>query len=251
MGVSVAAIGTTHPWNVAGIGLDLARASRRGVHVASVIVAVSVQDELGVHAVMPLSCDSVAAQMHALRTLDVRAARVGLIPTSALVRTVGAQLERFACPVIADPVYAASIGGALQLEDTRDAYLGSLLPRCTLVTPNLAEAAWLTGFPVTTVAEMEAAGAWLVARGARAVLVKGGHLAGDPCDVLVDARGARMFHGERLPQTLRGTGDLLAFGIASALARDATLAAAIADARAFVRTAIARGVMRGGMRVAE
>jgi hydroxymethylpyrimidine/phosphomethylpyrimidine kinase len=253
----VAAIGTTHPWNIAGIGLDLAHGRERGVRVVTALAAVSVQDARGVHAVEPVSPAVLAAQIAAFADLPIRAFRIGLLPTVAAVRAVAHGLARYpGVPVVCDPIFAATVGGVLVREDTRAAFVAELVPRCTLVTPNLAEAGQLCGFPVTTRAEMERAGAYLVRAGAAATLVKGGHLDGDPIDVLVAAAPpeeplVHVFGGGRLPETIRGTGDLLAFGIACELAYGARLVDAVDRARGAVRMAITRGVLLGGMRVAD
>jgi hydroxymethylpyrimidine/phosphomethylpyrimidine kinase len=250
--MTIAAIGTTHPWNVAGVGLDLARGRSRGVRVVIALAGVSAQDAHGVHAVHAVPPAVVAAQLASFAELPIAAIRIGLLPSVAAVRAVAAALGAFpGIPVVCDPVRGASVGGSLVLEETRDALLADLVPRCTVVTPNLAEAAWLAGEPVASRDEMRHAGERLLACGAAAVLVKGGHLAGVPVDLRVDARGARAFAGERLPTTLRGTGDLLAFALACALGARVPLDEAIAQARDEVRAAIADGVAFGGMRVAD
>jgi hydroxymethylpyrimidine/phosphomethylpyrimidine kinase len=175
-------------------------------------------------------------------------------------------------PVVLDPVLAASGGDALADDATRRALRDALLPLATVVTPNLGEAGALLEREVGDVAAMEDAGRALVALGARAALVKGGHLVGDPVDVLVERHGdgdgdgdgggdareggagegvrVRRLVSDRVAGELRGTGDLLAVTIAAGLAGGVPVGEAVERARERVRAAIARGVAFAGTRVA-
>ncbi len=167
------------------------------------------------------------------------------------MRAVADALATFAdVPVVVDPVLAATGGGVLADDATRSALREMLVPRATLVTPNLDEASALLGRSVGDVAAMHDAATAFVALGARAALVKGGHLAGDAVDVLADERGTHEFRSQRVAGTLRGTGDLLAVTIAACLARGAQLPEAIERARRRVREAIACSVPFAGTRVA-
>ncbi len=245
----VCSIGTTDPWNAAGLGLDLWALRECGVRAVSVVAAVSAQDAGGVHALAATAPDLIAAQFAALAALPIAAYRVGALVGAPAVAAVAAAVRERPAPLVLDPVLAASAGGEFAGEATLAALLRELVPLAALVTPNLAEAARLTGLPVSSPGEMVAAAAAIGAAGP-AVLVKGGHLAGEPADVLWASGTSEIFAGERLPGTLRGTGCLLAAACSAELARGATMRDAVVYARAFVRSKIASAFSLGSMRVA-
>ncbi len=243
-------VGTADPWNAAGLGLDVLALRECGAYAVTVTAGLSAQDGAGVRATLATPAGFVAAQFASLATAGIAAYRIGALLDVATVRCVAAHVRDVRVPVVYDPVLAASAGGRFADDETLRAIRDELLPYVSLVTPNLGEASALTGERVTTPAQMQGAGERLVARGARAALVTGGHLTGDPCDVLVDGHGAREFTGTRLTSDVRGTGCLLAAAAAAALARGDATAEAVAYARAFVRAKIRSGIMRGAMRVA-
>jgi hydroxymethylpyrimidine/phosphomethylpyrimidine kinase len=242
----VCSIGSTDPWNAAGLGLDILALTECGARPVTVVAGVTAQDRHGLAALHAVPPDIVTAQFEALRDAGVRAYRVGALPDAAAVKAVAAQLAPGRLPVVYDPVLAASGGGRFAAA----ALVARFLPAVTLLTPNLAEAAELTGLPVDDVAGMEAAGSALRTLGAAAVLVKGGHLGGAAIDVLVDERGTVVFEASRLAGTLRGTGCLLACAAAAALARGEPARDAVVYARAFVRAKFLAGRAAGGMRLA-
>jgi hydroxymethylpyrimidine/phosphomethylpyrimidine kinase len=250
--VAVCSIGSTDPWNAAGLGLDVRALAECGVRPLTVVAGVTAQDHGGVLAFEALTPASIAAQFAALRSAAVGAYRVGALLDVASIHAVAAALGARAAglPVVYDPVLAPSGGGTFADGSAQAALLDCLLPQTTLLTPNIGEAERLTGERVTTAADMEAAAHRLRARGAAAVLVKGGHLAGDAVDVLVYSGGTIVFEAPRLAGTLRGTGCLLACAVAAALAHGESLPDAVARARAFVRTKFASAVSAGGMRLA-
>ena len=246
----VLSIGTSHPWNVAGTGLDLRIGAELGVRVLTVIAAVSAQDARGVHALEPISASTIRAQLEAIRWDLVDAVRVGALGSAAAVHEVAQALSRAGRPAVVDPVLAATDGGVLADDATRRAIGDELFALSTaIVTPNLDEASALLGRELGRAQLIDAAQA-LRARGARAVLLKGGHLSGEPSDVLADADGVEMFAGGRIPGEMRGTGCTLAMALACALARGDDVRAAVRFARAFVRERIAHAVQVDGMRAA-
>ena len=246
----VCAIGTTEPWTAAGLGLDVRALSELGAHPLIVVAAVSAQDAGGVHGLFPVPLTALRAQLDALASAPLDAFRVGALPTLELAREVAVWLAAASVPSVYDPAFAASGGGPLSADDAAS-IAWAVLPQASLITPNLDEAERLLGRPVRDVAHMRAAASDLVARGARAVLLKGGHLAGEACDVLCDADGLETLTAPRLALELRGTGCLLADALAVGLARGAPLREAVAFARAFVRDKIEGGFGLGGMRIAD
>lgn len=248
----VATVGTTHPFAFAGLAFAVLALADDGVRPVCVVAGVSAQDALHVRAHRAIDAPMIRAQFEALRAAGVAAFHVGALTSAAAVHAVAAGLATYpGIPVVVDPVLAAGGGDALSDDATRDALRDVLFARATLVTPNLDEAAAFVGRRIEDVDAMRVAATALRAFGATAVLVKGGHLAGDPADVLADDRGTRTFTGARVAGTLRGTGDLLAVTIAAALARGSALDESIAAARRRVASAIATGVAFAGTRVTK
>jgi hydroxymethylpyrimidine/phosphomethylpyrimidine kinase len=249
--VIVASIGTSDPWNAAGLGLDVLALAECGVHPVTVVAGVTAQDRSGIAARHAIPAALVEAQLHALREAEIAAYRIGALLDVATLDVVGLHIAAARAPAVYDPVLSASGGGDFADATFERALLERLVPHVRLLTPNLAEAARLAGIPaLASVDAMEAAGRALCALGARAVLVKGGHLAGDAVDVLVAGDATTVFESPRLPGTLRGTGCLLACAVAARLAHGDELEAAIAFGRAFVREKFATARRAGGMNLA-
>jgi hydroxymethylpyrimidine/phosphomethylpyrimidine kinase len=227
----------------AGLQADLKTFHQFGVFGTSVVVAVTAQNTRGVRAVEPVSPALVAAQLAALaEDLPPAALKTGMLAEAALVRLVADAIRANAWrPLVVDPVMVATSGHRLLTPAGESAIRDFLLPLAALVTPNLDEAAILTGRPVADVGGMERAGAALVAQGAAAALVKGGHLPGDVVtEVLVTRAGVRRFVQPRLTsRPLHGTGCTLSAAITAGLALGRPLEQAVVDALDFVHRAIA------------
>jgi hydroxymethylpyrimidine/phosphomethylpyrimidine kinase len=247
----VATVGTTHPLAFAGLTFALLALAADGVRPVCVIAGVSAQDADRVRASAAVDAATIRAQFDALRGANVGAFHVGALVSPEAVRAVADALVSYPnVPVVVDPVLAASGGDALADDATRTALRDVLFACATVITPNLAEAGALLERQVADVDAMHGAATALLAFGANAVLVKGGHLTGNAIDVLAHANGTREFSSPRVDGTLRGTGDLLAVTIAAGLARGAGLDEAVERARRRVREAIVRGVPFAGARVA-
>jgi hydroxymethylpyrimidine/phosphomethylpyrimidine kinase len=252
----VCSIGSTEPWNAAGLGLDISALRDCGVRPVTVVAGVTAQDSAGLSASFALPADIIGAQLESLRDANIAAYRVGALLDAASIDAVGAWLAAAGAPAVYDPVLGPSAGGAFAGPEALAAIVGRLLPRVTLATPNFHEAARLCGSAGVEagvdagVDAMEHVGRALLDRGARAVLVTGGDLPGVVRDVLVQPEGTTVFEAPRIPGTMRGTGCLLACGIAAALARGSTLRDAVAAGRAFVRERFARAVRANGTREA-
>lgn len=248
----VLSIGTTHPWNIAGVGLDASVGEEFGVRVLTVVVAVSAQDAHGLHALSAIASGIVRAQLETIPWEQVGAVRVGAFASAAAVHEVASALrDHPQMHAVVDPVFAATLGGAFADQEVVGAVQTELatLPN-VILTPNLDEGSMLlSGRRIEREDLVEAAQA-LQALGAGAVLLKGGHLSGEPTDVLAVDGQVDLFAGERLASSMRGTGCVLAMALACELARGLTLVNAVQSARSFVRSKIARQNHFEGLSVA-
>jgi hydroxymethylpyrimidine/phosphomethylpyrimidine kinase len=228
----------------AGIQADLKTFARFGVFGTSAVTAITAQNTLGVRAWESVTPALVRAQIDAVAE-DLRPAAIksGMLGDAHVVRAVAEGIAAHALsPYVLDPVMAATSGDPLLTPDAIAAIVELLFPLATIVTPNLDEVALLLGDRVTDVEGMERAARVLVARlGARAALVKGGHLAGDELvDVLFDGSQIRRFSHPRVATTsTHGTGCTLSAAIAASRALGGTLASAVEDGLAYVARAIA------------
>lgn len=240
MNAFVVSIGTTHPRNLAGLGRDARVAADYSVNHAMAVAAVSAQDEQGVHALFPIPGSVLRAQLAVIDFASTGAVRVGALGTAENAAIAARFLEDLTVPVVFDTVMGSSAGGSLYAGDAMQAVRVFLDRVPAIVTPNVDEAKHLTGSAIACVDDLIAAGESLVSRGARAALVKGGHLPGEPVDVLVREDGVETFVDTRLPQKMRGTGCTLAMALACELALGRDLVTAVKGARAYVRAKIAR-----------
>lgn len=250
----VLSIAGSDPGGGAGIQADLKVFSAHGVYGMTVITALTAQNTRGVRSSLPVPPDCIAAQFEAVAD-DIRidAIKLGMLGGEAAIARVAALLEDYlrglqALPVVLDPVMVAKGGHRLLDEGAERELVRSLLPQATLVTPNLAEAAVLASVPVETLDDMRRAARVLREElGARAVLVKGGHLEDDPCDLLVDSMGEYLLTGSRIDaKHTHGTGCSLSSAIAANLSRGLSLRESVRCARDYVRSGIAEGLSVGG-----
>lgn len=227
----------------AGIQADLKTFHAFGVFGTSAVTAITAQNTMTVSAVHTVPLEVVGAQIDAVvDDLDPAATKTGMLATAALVVLVARaitrhRLERF----VLDPVMVATSGDSLLDKDAEEALVRELLPQAELITPNLHEACILTGREITTLADMRWAARELVRMGARAALVKGGHLTEDKAvDVLWDGRVERTWSRPRLPaMNTHGTGCTLSAGVTASLALGVSLQDAVDRAVDFVARAIA------------
>jgi hydroxymethylpyrimidine/phosphomethylpyrimidine kinase len=228
----------------AGIQADLKTFSALAVYGASVIVAVTAQNTKGVTAVHEVPPAVIAAQMDAVFSdLAVGAVKIGMLGNAAAITAVAAGLERHnQTNVVLDPVMAATSGRRLLAGDALETLRTELLPRARVITPNLPEAAALLDAPeAADENEMLAQADRLIALGASAVLMKGGHAGGaESTDLLVTATASIRVIGARIAtRNTHGTGCTLSAAIAAGLARGRGLTEAVRDAKAYVSSAIA------------
>jgi hydroxymethylpyrimidine/phosphomethylpyrimidine kinase len=246
----VLAVGSTHPLNIAGVGLDARVAAALDIRLVTVIAGVTAQDGSTLLARSAIEEGMIAAQFAALHDVWLDAVHVGALVGAQAAAAVGQGLAGLGpIAIVCDPVVATTGGERLADDATVGALHDRVFRHCALVTPNLAELACFLESPVRDVDDMERGARELLrSSGAAAVLVKGGHLEGAPTDVLVTPQTVTRFTADRLGSTLRGTGDLLACAIAARLAHGDDLARAIAQARDFVRRSIAAGIEFAGAR---
>ncbi|MBM4243428.1 MAG: bifunctional hydroxymethylpyrimidine kinase/phosphomethylpyrimidine kinase [Deltaproteobacteria bacterium] len=248
MSVPIAlSVAGSDPSGGAGIQADLKTFAAFEVYGAAVLTCCTAQNTTGVFATGELPVDLVAAQLDAvLEDLAVGAIKTGMLGRAAIVDVVAERLACRAIPLVVDPVMVATSGDLLLTADGVAALRGRLLPLARLVTPNLAEAAVLAGRDVRTLADMRAAARCIRDLGPGAVLVKGGHLAGAACDVLLDGADLHELATARVDAgPLHGSGCTLAAAICAALARGDALPDAVAAAKRFVHEAI-RGALAVG-----
>ena len=228
----------------AGVQADIKTITALGGYAATAITAITVQNTLGVQAVHPLAAGLVEAQARAvLDDIGADAIKTGMLGDVWMVETVARLLDSVgATPTVIDPVMIAK-GGAPLLDALGMGALRTLLVPCAaLLTPNAPEAAALTGLAVATTDDLRRAGDALLRLGARAVLMKGGHIPGDEVvDVLMSAAGETTFAGTRLrTRHTHGTGCTLASACAAGLAQGLGLEAAVARAWGYTSEAIRR-----------
>jgi len=228
----------------AGIQADIKTITVLGGYAATAITALTAQNTLGVFGVLPIDPEFVAEQMSVvLADIGADAVKTGMLFSESIINAVASTLEVRArrLPVIVDPVMVAKGGTALLEERARLALLERMLPLAALLTPNVPEAAALTGLTVESVDDMERAADHLLALGASAVLIKGGHLPGDTLvDLLrtADGEAARFEHPRIVTRSTHGTGCTLAAAIACGVAHGFTLRNAVERAEDFLIEAI-------------
>jgi len=233
----------------AGIQADLKTFAAFGVYGTSAIAALTAQNTVAVTGVHAVPAEFVVAQIDAVvGDLGCDAVKTGMLATADVVAAVAAAIARWSLPnLVVDPVMVAKSGDHLLAADAVEALRRHLLPLAAVATPNVPEAEALTGRTIRTRDDALAAAHALRALGARAVVVKGGHLdRADIVDVLVTAEGAVEIVGERVPgRHTHGTGCTFASAIAARLALGDEVDAAVRAAQAYVREAMRAGVPLG------
>jgi hydroxymethylpyrimidine/phosphomethylpyrimidine kinase len=228
----------------AGIQADLKTFAALGVYGASIITALTAQNTTGVTGIHDVPPEFVAAQIDAVFSdLDIAAVKIGMVSQAATIEAIVAGLDRWKPRyVVLDPVMVATSGAHLLAKSAVDLLRTQLLPRATIVTPNLPEAGALLGAPVATDrAEIERQARDLLRLGAHAVLIKGGHGEGaESIDYLVTSATIKAFSAPRIAtRNTHGTGCTLSSAIAAGLAKGMALEAAVDAAKRYVTAAIA------------
>jgi hydroxymethylpyrimidine/phosphomethylpyrimidine kinase len=242
-------IAGSDPSGGAGIQADLKTFHQFGVYGEAVLTLLTVQNTVRVDLVECLAPQLVVAQLAAvLEDIPPAAAKTGALGNAATVVAVAQAAARFDFPLVVDPVMISKHGTPLLSEDARTAIRDGLLPWATLVTPNIPEAEALLGREVRTIRQMRQAAHDIRKLGPRAVLLKGGHAAGDATDLLLVEDELFEFPAPRIdtPHT-HGTGCTFSAAITAGLAVGMTIHSSVARAKKFVSAAIATnpGLGRG------
>jgi hydroxymethylpyrimidine/phosphomethylpyrimidine kinase len=228
----------------AGIGADLKTISAHNCYGVAAVTALTVQSTQGVKAAHVTPAATLRAQLEALaEDVQIAAIKIGMLGNRANAQVVAEFLDAgHFTHVVLDPVVQPSAGGPDLLDPTGVKYLGDeLMKRASVVTPNLAEAAMLSGLEIKDIASMEAAARKLVERGARAVVVKGGHM-DKAVDVLFDGSSVLLLGGDHVKtENTHGSGCTFASAIATLLATGRPLREAVVLAKAYVTKAIEAG----------
>jgi hydroxymethylpyrimidine/phosphomethylpyrimidine kinase len=228
----------------AGIQADIKTVTALGGYAATAVTAITVQNTLGVQAIHPLPPELVEAQARAvLEDIGADAIKVGMLGDVAMVEAAARILDSGRpVPAVVDPVMVAKGGAALLAESAIAAMRALMIPRAALLTPNAPEAAALTGLTIDTTDDLRRAGDALLQAGARAVLMKGGHVAGETViDVLMTGAGETTFAGPRIEtRHTHGTGCTLASACATGLALGLPLEQAVGAAWGYTAEALRR-----------
>jgi hydroxymethylpyrimidine/phosphomethylpyrimidine kinase len=227
----------------AGIQADIKSSSALGAFATTAITALTAQNTLGVHGIMPVPNEFIDQQIHAvLSDIGADCIKTGMLHESSVIETVIKALDRDASgiPVVVDPVMVAKGGAALLQKEAVSILRGRLLPHATLLTPNVPEAEVLVGREMQGESDMEAFARALFDLGPNAVLLKGGHMDGAVVrDILVTENQTRCYENLRI-DTLHthGTGCTLASSIAAGIANGLPIEAAVDQAERFLHKAI-------------
>ena len=233
-------IAGSDPSGGAGLQADLKTFHRFGVYGEAVVTLITVQNTRGVTRVDTLPGDLVAAQIRAvLEDVPPLAAKTGALGSKEVVAVVAAAAADFRFPLVVDPVMISKHGAKLLDQDSERSLIEQLVPRATLLTPNLDEAAAITGLAVKDRDSMLRAAEKLRALGAANVLVKGGHLEGAALDLLLTPEGVYEYTAARIPTPhTHGSGCTYAAAITASLAKGVALSEAVRIAKDFVTRAI-------------
>jgi len=230
----------------AGIQADLKTFSALGCFGMTAITALTAQNTCGVRAIHAVPPEMLRDQIDAvLEDIGTDAVKIGMLHSPEIVRTVAQAIERHRlCNVVFDPVMVATSGAKLITDEAINVLITELFPRAALITPNLDEAALLVGQPLASAHDMAHAAKTLLAKGAHAVLIKGGHLAGALVLDLLLMEGAEPLWMEApriASANTHGTGCTLSSAIAAHLALGLSLPDSVQQARQFVRQALQAG----------
>lgn len=233
-------IAGSDPSGGAGIQADLKTFHQFGVYGEAAITLITVQNTRSVARIEVLPADLVVQQIEAvISDIPPAAAKIGALGSVEIVEAVGELARSFPFPLVVDPVMIAKHGARLMSPDAEERLKRRLLPRALLVTPNVPEAEALTGIEIQDENDMRVAAERLLEFGCESVLIKGGHLRGEPIDLLATPNGLEILHGKRVEtRRTHGTGCAYSAAITAGLARGESLPDAVRAAKAWIQRAI-------------
>jgi hydroxymethylpyrimidine/phosphomethylpyrimidine kinase len=232
----------------AGIQADLKTFSALGVYGMSAITAITAQNTLGVQGVVELDTEIISQQIESVvKDIGVDAVKTGMLSSARIIGQVSADIKRLGLKtLVVDPVMIAKSGDRLLRADAVEALVDELLPLALVVTPNLHEASVLMGSEILDAAGMREAARTIKSFGPQYVLVRGGHLKGEPMDLLYDGTSFREYTNIRYetPHT-HGSGCTFASAIAAQLAKGLAMEEAVRSAKDYISKAIQKGLSIG------
>lgn len=232
----------------AGIQADLKTFAALGVYGMSAIAALTSQNTTGVAGIVEIDPEFISSQIHmVVNDIGVDAVKTGMLSSAAIISRVAADVRELKLErLVVDPVMVAKSGARLLRTEAVEAMMGELMPLALVITPNLDEAEVLTGLHIETGEQMREAARKLKELGPKYIVVKGGHLPGNPMDLLYDGKDFREFVNERFdtPHT-HGTGCTFASAIAAGIARGFSVEEAVERAKTFITGAIRNGLPLG------
>jgi hydroxymethylpyrimidine/phosphomethylpyrimidine kinase len=232
----------------AGVQADLKSFAAMGVYGTSVLTAITAQNTVAVTDVMELPVSLISSQIDAVVSdIGTDAVKTGMLSSAAIIEAVAGKIkEHGLVNLVVDPVMVAKSGDKLLQDEAVQVLRDVLVPLATLVTPNIPEAEALTGRSISNVDEAREAAVAIVGMGAKAVVVKGGHLAGPASDIFYDGEEFRVFTTQRISSTsTHGTGCTFASATAAGLAKGLPLRDSVSQAKKYVTEAIRRAYPMG------
>lgn len=232
----------------AGIQADIKTITVLGGFGMSVLTALTAQNTLGVQGVMEVPPDFIALQFDSVATdIGIDAAKTGMLSSTEIIATVAGRIRKYAIErLVVDPVMVAKGGAPLLKNDARSALIELLIPLALVVTPNIPEAQALSGIAVETVGDMKKAAEIIMSKGAKNVVVKGGHGTGEAVDVLFDGREFHELRAARIDtKNTHGTGCTFSAAVATGLAMGKSVPEAVKSAKAYITEAIRNSLAIG------
>jgi hydroxymethylpyrimidine/phosphomethylpyrimidine kinase len=191
----------------AGVQADVKAIASLGVHPCTVVICITSQNTKDVDSIFPLPAIEIGKQLGSvLEDIEVNAVKTGMLYSAEIVEVMANSIEKSNLPLVVDPVMISTTQNSLQSDDLIEALKSRLLPICEVVTPNTMEAEALSGMTIEEDGDIESACKEIQRLGAKNVLIKGGHLEGDPVDVLLSDGKFERFGGERFEEDVHGSG---------------------------------------------
>ena len=222
----------------AGIQADIKTMTVNGVYAMSAVTAVTAQNTMGVSSVFAVPGEMIEAQLRAVfEDIYPDSVKIGMLPNTEAVEVTAHMLKKYgARNIVTDPVMISTSGKNLMSGDAAETAVRKIFPISDLITPNIHETEYITGLEICDIESMVSAGKELLKTGAKNVLVKGGHLENENCDVLISGDGSvKLYRGQKINNpNNHGTGCTLSSAIACSLAKGSDIKKAVGDGKAYI-----------------